>query len=120
MKPRVASCRFLLSAALAACVLLPFALNAAQVSQAAGERPMASNDYANTRYSDLAQITPNNAKNLQLAFTFSTGVVRGHEAAPVVVGGTMYMVTPYPDVVYVGVRDGRPVDHAVLYSACVR
>ena len=61
---------------------------------------MAGKDYANTRYSDLGQITAGNVKNLRLAFTFSTGVVRGHEAAPVVVGGTMYIVTPYPNVLY--------------------
>jgi lanthanide-dependent methanol dehydrogenase len=64
------------------------------------EWPMAGKDYANTRFSELAEITPANAKNLKLAFTFSTGVVRGHEAAPVVVGSTMYLVTPYPNVVY--------------------
>jgi PQQ-dependent dehydrogenase (methanol/ethanol family) len=61
---------------------------------------MAGKDYANTRYSELAEITAANARSLKLAFTFSTGVVRGHEAAPVVVGGTMYVVTPYPNVLY--------------------
>jgi PQQ-dependent dehydrogenase (methanol/ethanol family) len=66
----------------------------------AGEWPLAGKDYANTRYSDLGQITAANVKNLQLAFNFSTGAVRGHEAAPVVVGGTMYIVTPYPNVVF--------------------
>ena len=67
---------------------------------APGEWPLAGRDYANTRYSELNQITASNAKDLRLAFTFSTGVVRGHEAAPVVVGGTMYLVTPYPNIVY--------------------
>lgn len=67
---------------------------------AAGEWPFAGRDYANTRYSELNQITAANAKDLRLAFNFSTGVVRGHEAAPVVVGATMYLVTPYPNVVY--------------------
>jgi lanthanide-dependent methanol dehydrogenase len=100
MKPGLALCSILLRAAFAAGVFLPFALCAAQVSQSAGEWPMAGKDYANTRYSELAQITRDNVKSLQLAFTFSTGVVRGHEAAPVVVGGTMYIVTPYPNVVY--------------------
>src|SRR5678815_2872950 len=74
---------------------------AAQISTSpAGEWPMAGKDYANTRFSDLQQITASNVKDLKLAFTFSTGVVRGHEAAPVVVGNTMYVVTPYPNVVY--------------------
>ena len=39
-------------------------------------------DYASTRYSTLDQINASNAKNLQVAFTFSTGLERGHEAAP--------------------------------------
>jgi lanthanide-dependent methanol dehydrogenase len=67
---------------------------------AAGEWPHAAKDYANTRYSELSQITAANAGSLKVAFTFSTGLVRGHEAAPVVVGSTMYIVTPFPNVVY--------------------
>jgi len=65
-----------------------------------GDWPMAAHDYASTRYSPLADITPANAAQLRPAFTFSTGVVRGHEAAPLVVGNTMFVVTPYPNVVY--------------------
>jgi len=65
-----------------------------------GEWPMAGKDYANTRYSELDQVRAANAKDLKLAFTFSTGATRGHEAAPVVVGATMYLITPYPNVVY--------------------
>src|SRR3954463_5563650 len=57
-------------------------------------------DYASTRYSTLDQITGQNIGSLKLAFTFSTGLVRGHEAAPIVVGNTMYIVTPYPNVLY--------------------
>src|SRR3954470_4218647 len=40
---------------------------------ATGEWPLAGRDAANTRYSELGQITPANVKNLKLAFTFSTG-----------------------------------------------
>jgi PQQ-dependent dehydrogenase (methanol/ethanol family) len=61
---------------------------------------MAGKDYANTRYSALAQITPDNAASLKVVFTFSTGVVRGHEAAPIVAGDTMYIVTPFPNYLY--------------------
>src|SRR5687767_3052721 len=88
--------------ALLAALLVSSALAAAaQPKQNPGaEWPLAGKDYANTRYSELAEITPGNAKNLKLAFTFSTGVVRGHEAAPVVVGNTMYVVTPYPNILY--------------------
>src|SRR6266576_1215602 len=61
---------------------------------------MPARDYANTRFSPLDEITPSNASQLQLAFSFSTGVEKGHEAAPIVVGNTMYVVTPYPNYVF--------------------
>src|SRR3989454_2490008 len=57
-------------------------------------------NYALTRYSELNQITTDTVKNLKVAWTFSTGVLRGHEGAPLVVGGTMYLVTPFPNIVY--------------------
>ena len=61
---------------------------------------MAAKDYANTRYSGLTEISPENADKLEVAWTFSTGVNRGQEAAPLVVGDTMYIVTPYPNILY--------------------
>ena len=61
---------------------------------------MPARDYASTRFSPLDEITPSNASRLKLAFSFSTGVERGHEAAPIVVGDTMYVVTPYPNYVF--------------------
>ena len=57
-------------------------------------------NYASTRYSGLSQITAANVSGLKLAWSFSTGVNRGHEAAPLVVGHTMYIVTPYPNILY--------------------
>ena len=59
-----------------------------------------AHDFASTRYSTLNQITANNIQQLKLAWTFSTGVNRGQEAAPLVVGSTMYIVTPYPNILY--------------------
>ena len=61
---------------------------------------MAARDYENTRFSPLDQIKTDNAKDLKVAWTFSTGVNRGQEAAPIVVGDTMYVVTPYPNILY--------------------
>jgi PQQ-dependent dehydrogenase (methanol/ethanol family) len=69
-------------------------------AERAGDWPMAARDYASTRFSPLADISPANVATLKPAFTFSTGVLRGHEAAPIVVGNTMFIVTPYPNVVY--------------------
>ncbi|OYX42642.1 MAG: PQQ-dependent dehydrogenase, methanol/ethanol family [Rhodobacterales bacterium 32-67-9] len=57
-------------------------------------------DYANTRYSKLDQINKDNVGDLQVAWTFSTGVLRGHEGAPLVVGDVMYVHTPFPNIVY--------------------
>src|SRR5690606_23938600 len=61
---------------------------------------MPAKNYASTRYSTLDEITTTNAKDLQVAWTFSTGLARGHEAAPLIVGDTMYLVTPYPNILY--------------------
>jgi alcohol dehydrogenase (cytochrome c) len=57
-------------------------------------------DYANTRYSRLDQINAGNVGKLQVAWTFSTGVLRGHEGGPLVVDGVMYLHTPFPNIVY--------------------
>jgi PQQ-dependent dehydrogenase (methanol/ethanol family) len=86
-------------------LLLAFTVNVAGAAPAPGPRDdgewhMAARDYANTRYSGLDQITPANVKTLKLAFTFSTGVLKGHEAAPIVANNTMYIVAPYPNTVF--------------------
>ena len=59
----------------------------------------AGND-ANHRYSALNQLNSSNVKDLQVAWTFSTGVVRGHEGGPVVIGDTMYVHSPFPNKVF--------------------
>jgi PQQ-dependent dehydrogenase (methanol/ethanol family) len=57
-------------------------------------------DYANTRFSPLEQINKDNVGDLQVAWTFSTGVLRGHEGAPLVIGNLMYVHTPFPNNIY--------------------
>src|SRR5712691_4789572 len=71
-----------------------------KMSQNPKDRVMATGDYANQRYSQLKQITPANAGKLQVAWTFSTGVLRGHEGAPLVIGDIMYVHGPFPNPVY--------------------
>src|SRR6478672_10990162 len=61
---------------------------------------MPTGDYANTRYSKLNQINASNAGKLQVAWTFSTGVLRGHEGGPLIIGNMMYVHTPFPNKVY--------------------
>jgi len=65
-----------------------------------GEWTMPAKNYAGTRFSDLNQINAQNVSHLQVAWTFSTGLTHGHEAAPLVVNNTMYIVTPYPNYLY--------------------
>jgi lanthanide-dependent methanol dehydrogenase len=57
-------------------------------------------DYANHRHSSLKQISDNNVGKLQVAWTMSTGVLRGHEGSPLVIGDMMYIHTPFPNNVY--------------------
>jgi len=71
-----------------------------KMSQNANDWVMPAKDYANTRYSTLKQINTGNVGKLQVAWTFSTGVLRGHEGAPLVVGDVMYVHTPFPNIVY--------------------
>jgi PQQ-dependent dehydrogenase (methanol/ethanol family) len=59
-----------------------------------------SGDYTLQRYSKLDQINRENVKDLKVAWTFSTGVLRGHEGSPLVIGDTLYAHTPFPNIVY--------------------
>ena len=61
---------------------------------------MQNGNYANTRYSELDQINADNVKDLRVAWTFSTGVLRGHEGGPLVIGDVMYVHTPFPNTVF--------------------
>ena len=107
---------------LASLTLLAVAPVAAQrVLPAAGAVPaedgqwlMPAKDYASTRYSGLAQINRQNVKDLKPVIDVATGNSRGHEAAPIVVGGTMYIVTPFPNTVFALdlTKSGAPVKWA--------
>jgi alcohol dehydrogenase (cytochrome c) len=55
---------------------------------------MPTGNCANTRYSELKQINTENVHKLAPAWTFSTGVLRGHEGAPLVIGDVMYLHAP--------------------------
>ena len=84
-----------------------FAAGAAQaneelikMSQNPKDWVMPTGNYANQRYSQLKQITADNVGKLQVAWTFSTGVLRGHEGGPLVIGDVMYVHGPFPNPVY--------------------
>jgi PQQ-dependent dehydrogenase (methanol/ethanol family) len=56
--------------------------------------------YSNHRFSKLDQINTKNVGTMKVAWSFSTGVLRGHEGSPLVIGSTMYLHTPFPNIVY--------------------
>jgi len=63
-----------------------------------GEWTLPAGDYANTRFSPLTQIDASNVSRLVPVTTLSTGIPRGHEGNPLVVNDTMYVNTPYPNL----------------------
>jgi PQQ-dependent dehydrogenase (methanol/ethanol family) len=74
-------------------------------------------DYSGIRYSTLTQINKDTAKNLQPVWTFSTGMLRGHEGGPLVVNGLIYIHTGYPHKVYALDQDTHSVVWEYNYSA---
>src|SRR5262249_23678963 len=61
---------------------------------------MQRHDYNASGYSTLDQINTKNVGTLKVAWTFSTGVLRGHEGSPLVIGDTMYVHTAFPNIDY--------------------
>jgi alcohol dehydrogenase (cytochrome c) len=70
------------------------------MTQSPNQWVMAGRTYDLQRFSPLKQITTANAKDLKAAWTMSTGTLRGHEGAPLVVGNVMYVHTSFPNIVY--------------------
>jgi len=88
----------------ATAVALPVAAGANQSVMDATSNPdnwaIWGGNYAGQRYSELNEINKDNVGDLQVAYTFSTGVLRGHEGGPLVVDGTLYVHTPFPNKVF--------------------
>ena len=87
---------------------------------------MQAGDMFNQRYSKLNQITKSNVGKMQVAWTFSTGVLRGHEGSPLVVDGKMYLHSPFPNKVFAVDLDTQKIlwkyepkqDPAVIPQMC--
>ena len=99
-------------------LLLPLLTFAGQETEAPGNWPMPGRDPSATRYSPLTQINPGNVSQLKLAWVYhmkpvppagSTGTTgfRPSEDQPLVIGSTMYVVTPYSRVVALDSSTGR-------------
>ncbi len=95
---------FIASVALGAAVAAPGAVSANDNVLALSKNPnnwvMWGRTYDGARYSPLAQINNQNVGQLQVAWTFSTGVLRGHEGGPLVLGNTLFVHTPFPNKVF--------------------
>ena len=61
---------------------------------------MPARDYASTRFSPLDQINELNVAKLQVAWMFSVGTQRGQEAAPLIIGDTLYIISSFPNKVF--------------------
>jgi lanthanide-dependent methanol dehydrogenase len=87
---------------------------------------MQAGDMANQRYSRLNQVNKGNVDKLRVAWTFSTGVLRGHEGSPLVVDGVMYLHSPFPNKVFAVDIDTQKIlwkyepkqDAAVIAQMC--
>lgn len=71
-----------------------------QMSQDPNQWVMPGGNYAVTRHSKLDQINNSNVKDLKVAWTMSTGTLRGQEGQPLVIGDMMYFESSYPNYVY--------------------
>ncbi|WP_026607385.1 lanthanide-dependent methanol dehydrogenase XoxF5 [Methylocapsa acidiphila] len=97
--------KFLLMSCVAATALLASGASYANdeliaLSKDAKQWALPTGDYANRRYSELDQINSDNVRNLVPVWSFSTGVLRGHEGGPLVIGDVMYFNTPFPNIIY--------------------
>ncbi|MDP3588989.1 MAG: methanol/ethanol family PQQ-dependent dehydrogenase, partial [Methylobacter sp.] len=61
---------------------------------------MQTKDYAASHFSDMTQINAHNVQHLQPVWSFSTGVLNGHEGGPLVIDGIMYVHTPFPNNIF--------------------
>ena len=64
-----------------------------------GDWMMNRRTYDGWGYSPLTQITPANVARLKPVWSFSTGAINGHEAAPIVHDGVMFVATPGSQVI---------------------
>lgn len=72
--------------------------------------PRSNADPANTRYSSLSQINPDNVRKLEVAWVYHSGDGKGNiQANPVIVGGIMYAPTVGKNIVAINAETGREI-----------
>jgi lanthanide-dependent methanol dehydrogenase len=63
-----------------------------------GQWTTPAGDLAGIRFSELDAINTSTVKTLHVVSQMTTGIPNGHEGSPLVVNNTMYVVTPYPNI----------------------
>ena len=90
--------------AIAGAVIVPAILLADEALEKAAQDPnqwvLPLGSYSGIRHSTLKQINAGNAGKMHVAWTMSTGTLRGQEGQPLVVGNMMYFESSYPNFVY--------------------
>lgn len=67
------------------------------------------NNYANHRFSELNQVTTENVDQLELAWTYQTGIKKTFQTSPIVVDGVMFITTPLNDVISMDALTGKEI-----------
>lgn len=65
-----------------------------------GQWGISNGNYEGWNYSELDQINEDNVDSLVVKWTLQLGVTDSLEAPPIVIGDTMYILTPKPNTVY--------------------
>tara|TARA_R110002072_G_scaffold97995_2_gene215725 strand:- start:7236 stop:9119 length:1884 start_codon:yes stop_codon:yes gene_type:complete len=67
------------------------------------------NNYANHRFSELNQINIENVDQLELAWTYQTGIKKTFQTSPIVIDGVMFITTPLNDVISMDALTGKEI-----------
>lgn len=67
------------------------------------------NNYENHRFSELNQITTENVEQLELAWSYQTGIKKTFQTSPIVVDGVMFITTPLNDVISMDAMTGNEI-----------
>lgn len=109
-RPGIGICHWAVFVTTRLTLLLSLALQSVSVARGAGpadaDWPLHGRDHANTRFSELAQITTANVGALKPAWTFRTGIDATFQATPIVMDGVMYLTTPFNDVIALDAATG--------------
>ncbi len=78
-------------------------------SSVSNDWPLYGRDYTNQRYSPLQQINRENVQQLELAWKYKTGKKATFQTSPIVIKGTMYITTPFNDVIALNAETGAEI-----------